>query len=1421
MLMSTEEINETNINSIKKTKTRAEGQIDSWKKRLIDFSRRNQLLYFKPRTNLSVELTEACQEIFRKLVIEEESLLLREEVQTLNTSDFESEDENFSVPDLMDDMEEPDIEPISLDDDFIAGDSFPDRPFLQTNRDEKSLTQALNRIRSRARQSLNEHGINILYLGLNFVKWYDRNFKEFTKSPLILIPVSLSRKGMNAPSELNIIDDEIIVNPTLAYKLFHEYGIKFPEMSDYTLETVDDLKKVISDFEAIFKNQKDWEILDESTISLFSFAKLSMYKDLDENKPRILAHEVVRQICGEVLSDEEKLNYDPGALVNAEDIDVAIDANKNFQILDADSSQQEAIYAAKAGQSFVLQGPPGTGKSQTIANIISECLAQNKKILFVSEKKAALDVVVNRLKGSGLDKFCFELHGSKQKKSDIVANLKSSLEEIKELAVNTSRLPYLENINDVKREIRQGIDELHVTRLPINRSLYEIYGELAKLADVEDINFTISNLERITEKEIAELDYLFTQLEKKDEILNNYPNFLWRNATPTKLSFELETEIKSSFTEFQNVLAKLKTFAEPIAKTYFNREVNTIKEFKWLADACKLAVDSPFPKQEWFESESLEKVTDLTLDAKTEHDRCEDKKQYLMNKYSENFFSLNHSELLTKFTTEYVGVFKFLNIGYWKSMGEIRKTAIYNDTRGMSQIVNDLEEAIILKEQEQKIEGKESELDLALGNFYQRFDTNWEETLNAIKWVKKILNKLNQEQISGSLLTLVTDGNDQEDFEEFKSKADQLILAWELLKHQLNFYRSIFSIENVDIENLSFDKLKAHLDLLIENIYKIEDWIEFKDLKDRASQIGLKQYIDALINNPSKTNSSNIKDKFFKRFYQLWVDKIELESTSMRNFSGEQQSLLIERLNELDGKQASRVNVELSKNLAMNWIEYASNPINQEPIQLLNSELNKKRRHKPIRMLVNEIGELLVSLKPCWMMSPLTVSQMIDQNVLDFDIVIFDEASQIRTEDAIPAIYRGKQLVLAGDTHQLPPTDFFNLSMDDDEDSDEDHNNFESILDECSVFLENRTLNWHYRSRHESLISFSNAYIYDNKLVTFPSAVESATEVGIHFELVENGRYERGSRFNRNEAKRLAVAIMEHFKENPKQSLGVIAFSEAQQGAIERELNALLRRDREMEHFFSEDNTDSFFIKNLENVQGDERDVIFFSIGYARDRKGVLSHNFGPLNKAGGHRRLNVAVTRARTKLKVFSSITAQDIDLTRTGAKGAALLKQYLAYAQSCELEGAKAYQLFESSRLFDIKDKFTDLEESIAKAVEAKGYKVDRYLGTSNYRVDLAISEIVPEPEPVLEAPVLEAVEGEEPEPVIEEPVQEPKRFLLAIETDGYMYKSALTARDRERLRKQVLEALGWKVHRVWARDWVKNPEVELEKILQKLHN
>jgi len=439
----------------------------------------------------------------------------------------------------------------------------------------------------------------------------------------------------------------------------------------------------------------------------------------------------------------------------------------------------------------------------------------------------------------------------------------------------------------------------------------------------------------------------------------------------------------------------------------------------------------------------------------------------------------------------------------------------------------------------------------------------------------------------------------------------------------------------------------------------------------------------------------------------------------------------------------------------------------------------------PVRQLIRTLPSLMTRLKPCLLMSPLSVAQYLDASHSQFDVVIFDEASQIPVWDAIGAIARGKQLVCVGDPKQLPPTSFFSRSDDSDDgvDGDEVHD-LESILDEClSIGLPLLRLNWHYRSKHEGLITFSNVTYYGSQLVTFPSPVTN--DQSVQFERV-HGVYDRGgSRTNRAEADAIVKAIEQHYLDSAKRhlSLGVVTFNQAQQSLIERMLDERRRASPQLDQAIAQAAQESLFIKNLENVQGDERDIIFFSITYGPDASGKVSLNFGPLNLDGGHRRLNVAVSRARIGIVIFSTLLPEQIDLSRVRAAGVRDLKNYLEFA----IRGPRALigQSMPTGREPD-----SPFERQVIAALREKGWEVHPQVGVSGYRIDIGVVD-----------------------------PRAPGRYLLGIECDGAMYHSGATARDRDRLRQHVLEGLGWKLHRIWSTDWWLNPQEAMRRLLERL--
>lgn len=596
-----------------------------------------------------------------------------------------------------------------------------------------------------------------------------------------------------------------------------------------------------------------------------------------------------------------------------------------------------------------------------------------------------------------------------------------------------------------------------------------------------------------------------------------------------------------------------------------------------------------------------------------------------------------------------------------------------------------------------------------------------------------------------------------------------------------NYFESIFN--NFDKHaHLPFSKHFIIIETMATSTYEIEKIVRMKMMFKQLSEFGLAPMIDKVLENEVLWQV-NLNKLFLKRYYEVALDEVYSTSPELQNFDKENYEKIISLFKVSDIKQfeenAKRLNCMLSENLN----EQFKKTMMESQLSILRKENEKKKRHLPLRQLFNNIPDLLLTLKPCVLMSPLSVCEFLNPRKIQFDLVVFDEASQICPEDAIAPMIRGRNIIMAGDSKQMPPTNFFKAGTSvDDEFDDElvDDELYESVLGLCSDLLPQKTLKWHYRSKHESLIAFSNRHFYNNSLYTFPSVDIQSQDLGVSFEYVENGYFDRsGSKTNQIEAERVAELIIAHYKNNSTLSLGVIAFSQSQMEAIEKKLEMKLRANPTLEKLINNESVEEpFFIKNLENVQGDERDVIFLSVGYAKDQNGVFYHQFGPLNKAGGERRLNVAITRAKQKLVLFSSIKDSEINLANTQSIGVKLLKNYLEYARTGHIPESV---FFNSELEFD-----SPLEQDIYESIVSLGYDVKTQVGASGYRIDLAV--INP---------------------------KAPGKFLVGIECDGATYHSTKTARDRDRLRQQVLEGLGWKIYRIWSQDWFRNKSREIEKI------
>jgi hypothetical protein len=607
--------------------------------------------------------------------------------------------------------------------------------------------------------------------------------------------------------------------------------------------------------------------------------------------------------------------------------------------------------------------------------------------------------------------------------------------------------------------------------------------------------------------------------------------------------------------------------------------------------------------------------------------------------------------------------------------------------------------------------------------------------------------------------------------------ADRLIAGMRDLLSRLNFQGN--RLVPKDPTHATIDGLTAQLSTWQANPEGLPEWVAYLGRAREARAKGLPSLIDALESGAVAPESA--AHTFDLCYYESMLGEFVSSLPRLARFDGEKHSQRVETFIELDRRRSKRAIREVlqthHKNLPPTGVA--------GPTGTLRGEFVKQRRHMPIRQLMQRCAPAIQAIKPVFMMSPLSVAQFLPPGALDFDLLVVDEASQIQPVDALGAIARAKQLVIVGDERQLPPTRFFSRLVGEHQEDDEDGAqpaDIESILGLCRARgLPERMLRWHYRSRHQSLIAVSNSQFYENKLFIVPSPYNSEAGMGLRLRHMPENVYDRGgTSVNVQEAKAVAVAVVEHARSSPELSLGVATFSTKQRRAVMDELELLRREHPETEAFFAGRPDEPFFVKSLENIQGDERDVIFISVGYGRDARGIVTMNFGPLSSEGGERRLNVLISRAKRRCEIFSSISDEDIDLERGKGKGIVAFKLFLHYARTGRLAITEPEHQ-QTQMIF---------EQQVAEALKEHGYNVHSRVGTAGCFVDLAVAA-----------------------------AEFPGRYILGIECDGRSYRSAQSARDRDRLRRAVLEDQGWILHRVWSSDWFHRPQAEMGRLVASI--
>ena len=1340
-------------------------KLDKWADLLLDTGKRNNLINFKDTRASTVEvLLPSSDALFEKV----DGATSFEVFDPKITEDDDMEEVVESDQLRIESLEEADASTLNGKSAFLAqysGKMKRQNQVLLYNAATNPLITVKN-IDKKAREFIEETGVNVAYMAFGFIHWKESDSSSYIfRAPILLVPIQLEQASAVDPYFIKTAEDDIIVNPTFSYKMDAEHGVKLPEYDDEGLTAyLEKVKRLVAKLQ--------WTVTSECKIGIFSFLKINMYRDLKDNAKAILANRNIRQLLGE-QTGAERLSGESESLDSVTNPLIEL-----HSVVDADSSQIEAIEMAKSGKSFVLQGPPGTGKSQTITNIIAECLSDGKKVLFVSEKLAALNVVYDKLKQAGLAEFCLQLHSHKANKKDAIADICHTLRTGKSTVSSKADTEIA-----IKEKAQHQLDayaiELHKQRPVIEKSLYQLYESYAAFRSTPDVEYSIPQLPSKGESYLTETVSLLEQyVDYIPSIGYDYRKNPWYGYINQDTSYQAKSEIKSKLSAVSQFLQALIPLQREISEKYGIQCASINDAYSWNA-FFSFAATSKLVTPSLLNHEHFNTVNSALRELQKQSADILAARAVLNAVFDDDVYKLDGAEYHKKLTKQFGGAFsRIFNAEYKQIVTDLRLCKKDGKKPSYSEAVAMTERLAYYQQRGAEFVEVELSIKAFLGKAYKGVETEWEYVTSQMTALEQIFST----DIAFGTLGHYTDFESERDtFADYHQKIETAfaICNDNTLKQAVGY----FDQSILDIYVAPCILTLARLTSCLDEMDKLDNWCHFRNLLSKLDDQQALPYVDTAIGQ--NIEPKHIVGAFQKQFYYQWIDSILSGDRVLSGFNRISQDKAIRTFSEKDAEQfeinKAKIRAELSSSRpSLDMIASGS------ALAILLREGEKKRKQKSIRSLLAETGELVQRIKPCFLMSPLSVSTFLTPDSVHFDVVVFDEASQIFPQDAIGAIYRANQLIVVGDSKQMPPSNFFNATIEAEDNDEEtgDVTDFESILDLCSTSMQQLRLRWHYRSRYEQLITFSNKNFYDNDLVTFPSSKVDVPGIGVDYYHVD-GIFDRKAHTNRKEAEFIVDLIYQNIEKYPSRSLGVVAFSVAQQDVIDKLLSKRRQSAPEQEFFFKNDGNEPFFIKNLETVQGDERDTIIFSIAYGIDAQGRLLHNFGPLNRVGGERRLNVAVTRAKCNVQLVSSMHYTDIDLKHTSAEGAKLLREYLDYAEngSIALERSISVSPFEQ---FD-----SDFELEVCDFLRANGFSVDTQVGCSGFRIDLGLK------------------------------LPDSSDYVLAIECDGATYHSSKNARDRDRLRQEILERMGWKFYRIWSTDWFRNKSVEQIRLLEAARN
>ena len=1260
---------------------------------------------------------------------------------------------------------------------------------LQTILTPELLDKKMTGTRRLTRQSLNEKGVETLFLAIGFVEWYESPRSEIAMlSPLLLLPVELNEIKKSKGSEFQITggNSDLQINIALKAKFEKDFGIELRDV-----EEEDTPEFYFEKFEKSITQRKKWSLKRFMTLGHFPFARMAMYYDLDPSKwDELGAQKNLQDIFyGSGESD--------GSIAAEYDIDEENNYSKVPLLLNqADSSQFSAIIDVMNEKNIALQGPPGTGKSQTITNIIGASLAKGEKVLFLADKKAALDVVFKKLRDAGLEEFCLRIPNAGPKaKAGVLEDIKKRV-ELKTKSMNSRDLKSEINKEKIVRNKLITYKRILTTNYgQSQKSVYEIFGLITKNKKYQKkiyneifenkksnfsnkvdeispdrVNIIVENLDKIEEQS--------KKFRSKYKTIKDHP---WYGFAADRLNpYEKKELIKN--------LYKINGLFEKVLN-----EMQSLQKYKNIKEVGEIIA-----------LENVKKFTEKFRDI-NHVDEILDKLK--------NINSLKDIEKLDNFASKIKSlreiqdnenninkIFHSKNINFRKAL-QIKK--IIGRSGFLSVLSSEFRDAkkeylrmVKSKSYHKKTALKNIDELLAYKNILPQFKKNKEEVENDNK-IKRLLKKDFRgantdlkiiENIKKSL-NLLENGFSEKTVKEFLKNQiwlKSIIINADTLNKVYEGVDDVYSHIKDHIDESFFDKgfYPTPVTELVKKFKKLDiklldDWILFLSVRKDSSS-----FENIILNcfDKNELNYENLSGIFKALYYNFLLKKVYEDYPELSEYDGEKLSSMQKEFKEIDDlifyKKKEQLRNKLNKSNFTYGVSRGATK-NLTEFGLLDRILNQKKPRISLRHLIKKSSVALSEMKPCFMMSPIVLAELVSQQENLFDLLIIDEASQMRTQDAIGGLARSTQCTIVGDPEQLPPTDFFDVA---DEEDEEDDIVEESVLDlALSRFKPKRMLRWHYRSRNDKLINFSNHHFYGKQLIIPPSPT---FKKAIYYNYV---KAQYTGKINSHESEAVVNGIEEFMKQNIRKnendkkakSCLVVTMNKSQQELIEDTIRYRENSNKTIEDYISSWNNtlERFTVKNLESVQGDERDCIFISTLFGPNEKGKVLQRFGPINiKDKGHRRLNVLFTRAKREIQLYTSLNPNDI-LTTDAPRGRIIFKNYIEYAKTEKLE---------IGDVSEVKEPMSEFEIFVKEGLEKIGYQVDPQVGVSGFYIDLGIKH-------------KSFTDG----------------YILGVECDGRAYHSSKSQRDNDILRQGVLEDLGWKIYRIWSTDWFYNSQKELNKL------